>query len=233
MVTRNVQSSILFSLPFISYQPANISNSEPALSSANLVKQTILGPPFCWAWNRGDAFEITVDGLQDYFIAAPDFGHMEKVWLTDQNNKVREITVVPSLTQDSAVQRPGSIAVQTQDEDGIVIRLNAIPDEAYVLNGFYQKAVPLMSSLASTWAPIPDHFSYIYDWGMLALLGMITKDVRQQLFNQKFISHLLGAQDGITALQRNIFIGQWLGWASEQARTQLTTQQGIQARSAS
>lgn len=232
MVTRNIQSSILFSLPFIGYQPANISNNEPALSSANIVKQTILGPPFCWPWNRG-SYEIIVGYIQDYFIPATSFSHMEKVWLTDSKNKVYELTTVPSLTQDYAVQRPRSIAVQTQDDDGIVVRLNAIPDDSYILNGFYQKATLLMSSLAASWAPVPDHLGHIYDWGLLAMLGMITKDVRQQLFNQKFISHLLGAQDGLTAMQRNIFIGEWMKWAGDQQRNQITTQQGIAARSAS
>jgi hypothetical protein len=128
--------------------------------------------------------------------------------------------------------RPQSIAVQAQDDDGVTLRINSLPDRAYLLNGFYQQIPLLVTSMASSWGPIPDHLGYIYDWGFLAMLSMITKDVRQAIFQQKFISHLLGAQDGITATQRNIFIGDWLALMGETGRNQLTTQQGIQARSA-
>jgi hypothetical protein len=65
------------------------------------------------------------------------------------------------------------------------------------------------------------------------MLGMITKDARQPMFQQKFVSHLLGAQDGLSATQRNIFIGDWLTLTSDAGRSQLTTHQGVQARGAS
>jgi hypothetical protein len=239
---RNIQSSVLFALPFIGYQPANISNGEPAVQAANLVKQTILGPPFKWPWNRV-AFQIDIEvadasgnpitPAQDYELDTVNYGFLEKVWLTEvKTGEVKEITIVSSLAAESAVMRPQSIAVQSQDEESIVLRLNALPDRAYLLSGFYQKAPTLMTSMASSWGPIPDNLSYIYDWGFLGMLSMIVKDIRQPLFQQKFVSHLLGAQDGITATQRNIFIGEWLALMSETGRNQLTTQQGVQARSA-
>ena len=64
--TRNLQSSALFALPFIGYQPVNISNSEPAVTAANLTKQTILGPPFKWNYNRGEFSFPTEPNDQDY-----------------------------------------------------------------------------------------------------------------------------------------------------------------------
>jgi hypothetical protein len=241
MVTRNIQSSILFALPFIGYQPANISNGEPAVSAANLVKQTILGAPFTWPWNRIN-FEINiptvdsfgdVDLVQDYVVIASRFHFLEKAWLTDTDSgEVKPLSIVSSLAAESAVMRPQSIAVQAQDDDGVTLRINSLPDRAYLLNGFYQQTPTTVTSMASSWSPIPDHLSYIYDWGFLAMLSMLTKDVRQVVFSQKFISHLLGAQDGITATQRNIFIGEWLALMGETGRNQLTTQQGVQARSA-
>lgn len=240
--TRNLQSSVLFALPFIGYQPANISNGEPALTAANLIKQTMLGPPFRWPWNRvAFALEIsmtdnegnTIVPAQDYDYATTDFGFIEQAWLTDPKGNIKEITIKTSLAAESAIQRPQSIAVENQDDDGITLRLNAIPDMAYTLSGFYQKAANTMTSLASSWGPIPDNLSFIYDWGFLGMLAMITKDARQPMFQQKFVSHLLGAQDGLTATQRNIFIGDWLALMTEQQRTQLTAQQGVQARGAS
>jgi hypothetical protein len=229
--TRNLQSSALFCLPFISGQPVNVSNGEPAVTAANLTKQTILGAPFKWAWNRAVISFTTEPGTTDYFYDITDYGFAEQAWLTDPNGKVTEIPVRRSLAAESAVQRPQSMAVQLEDADGsITIRLNSIPNVAYQVDIYYQKAPVLMSSLANTWAPIPDHLGYIYDWGFLALVSMLTKDARFPAFAQKFVAHLLGAQDGLTALERNIFLGNWLDVMSAQQRTTANVQQGTQAR---
>jgi hypothetical protein len=240
--TRNLQSSILFALPFIGYQPANISNGEPALSAANLIKQTMLGPPFKWPWNRTpfeldilttDASGNAITPAQDYDLDTTNFGFLEQAWITDPKGVSKEIAIKTSLAAENAVQRPQSIAVESQDDDSITLRLNTLPDAAYTLSGFYQKAPVAMTSTASTWGPIPDNLGYIFDWGFLGMLAMITKDIRQPMFMSKFVSHLLGAQDGLTATQRNIFIGDWLALMTEQQRAQLSTQQGVQARGAS
>lgn len=237
---RNIMSSALFSLPFLGYQPVNVSNGEPAMQAANLTKQTMLGPPFSWPWNRNNFFLNipTVDGfgnpirpLQDYEIQLTDYSFLEKAWLTDGKGNTKEIHTVKVLAQESSVQRPQSVAVQTQDDDGyIVLRLNAIPDQTYMLSGIYQQATLQMTSLAASWAPIPDSLGYIVDWGFLSFVSMLTKDARFPIFAQKFIAHLLGAQDGLTALQRNIFLQQWLAVIAEPQRTQLSTQQGVSAR---
>jgi hypothetical protein len=62
------------------------------------------------------------------------------------------------------------------------------------------------------------------------MLSLITKDVRMPIFMQKFAAHQLGAQDGLTALQRNIFLGNWLDVMTAQEREQMVTQQGVQSR---
>jgi hypothetical protein len=232
--TRNIMSSLLFSLPFIGNQPGDISAGQPALDAANLLKQTIMGPPFTWPWNRATLGPTPVSGGdQDYTIPVTTFGFLEQAWLIDAKGKAKEIPVVPTLSVESAIQRPQSCAVELQDDLSISIRLNTLPDQPYTLDGFYQKAPVLMTSLASSWAPIPDNLAYITDWGFLAMMSMITKDIRQQIFMQKFAAHLLGAQDGLTATQRNIFIGEWLSLLSQTDRTRATTQQGIGARSQS
>ena len=105
--TRNIQASVLFSLPFIGYQPADISNGEPAITAANLVKQTMLGAPFKWAWNR-ETVNLEVLDVQDYIVEISDFGFLEQGWLTDPNGKVKEIEVRKSLAAESAVARPQS-----------------------------------------------------------------------------------------------------------------------------
>lgn len=223
-------------MPFLNYQPVNVSNGEPAVTAANLTKQTMLGAPFKWPWNRGN-FHVGLDTTatdwqQDYIFELDDFAFVERVWLTDPNGKVNEITnIAQSLAAESAIKRPSSAAMQIMDDDGYVsLRLNTLPDVAYQIDGFYQRAPVLMTSLANGWKPIPDHLSYIFDWGFLGFVSLLTKDARAPIFLGKFTSHLLGAQDGLTALQRNIFIGNFLDLLNQQGREQLTTQQGAQAR---
>lgn len=233
--TRNIMASALFSMPFIGYQPVNISNNEPAVTAANITKQTMLGPPFKWAWNRAD-FHVELDPTetswgQDYLLDLPDYNFIEKIWLTDDKGKVTEIVVVQSLAAESIQKRPSSAAVNDEDEDGnILLRLNTLPDLPYTIDGIYQRAPVWMSSLANTWSPIPDSLAYIYDWGFLGFVSLLTKDARAPIFLAKFASHLLGAQDGLTAIQRNIFLGNFLDVIGQQGREQLGVQQGAQAR---
>jgi hypothetical protein len=234
--TRNILASSLFSMPFIGYQPVNISNGEPAVTAANLTKQTILGPPFRWPWNRA-TFHIALDPAvnawgQDYELVLPDFHFVEKLWITDTDGKVTEITnIASSLSAESAIKRPSSAAMNLQDDQGnVTLRLNAQPDEAYQIDGFYQKSAVIITSLASTWGPIPDHLSYIYDWGFLGFCSLLTKDARAPIFLAKFASHLLGSQDGLTAQQRNIFLGDFLALMGQQTRESMATQQGAMGR---
>jgi hypothetical protein len=231
-VTRNLLSSTLFTLPFLGYQPANISNGEPALTAANLVKGTMLGPPMTWIWNRNSAsIPIPAKTAQDFYVVIPDFGFLEQAWLVDSEGKIKEIAVRKSLAGESSEQRPASVSAQQQDSDGgVTIRLNTIADEDYELVIYYQMAAVTMTSMASTWGPIPDNLSYVYDWGFLAMLSLLTKDARMPFFMGKFLAHLLGNQDGLTALQRNIFLGNWLDVMTAQERATLNTQQGITAR---
>jgi hypothetical protein len=220
-------------MPFIGYQPVNISNSEPAVTAANLTKQTILGAPFKWNYNRGEFSFATEPNDQDYFLPLTDFGFLERVTLTDSKGVVKEIEIQQSLPAESVQKRPGSIAANLMDNaGGVTFRLNAMPpdDETYQIDGFYQKAPVLMSSMANTWGPIPDHMGYIYDWGFLSFVSLLTKDARFPIFGQRFTAHLLGAQEGLTALERNIFLGNFLQVMTAQERAQLTTQQGVTAR---
>jgi hypothetical protein len=238
---KNIMSSSLFAAPFLGYQPTNISNMEPALTAANLTKQTILGPPFTWWWNRAeftiplpvtDASGDPIKPPQDYILPVTDIGFLEKVWLTNGEGTVTEIKVVLALAQESSVQRPASMAIHMVDPDdgSITIRLNAIPDQAYTLAGSYQMQPGVMTSLASKWAPIPDSLSYIFEPGFMSFVAMLTKDARTPMFRQQFAAHLIGAQDGLTATQRNIFLGNFLEVITEPQRATQGTQQGIASR---
>lgn len=54
---------------FIANRATAIGNYlEPALTSANIIKQTILGAPFRWRWNRTMTGFVTTPGQQDYYV---------------------------------------------------------------------------------------------------------------------------------------------------------------------
>jgi hypothetical protein len=238
-------ASTLFALPFVGYQPADIVNGQPAIDAANLTKQTMLGPPFAWPWNRGN-FEVglvdSINGVtivpeQDYYLTSddiPQYGFLERVWLraiNDPGLKVMELKVVLSLAEEDAQMRPQSVAAQTVDEnDNVLLRFNARPDQAYLGRGCYQAAAGVITSMASLWKPIPDHLSYIYDWGYMSFLALLVRDPRSAIYSQRFAAHLLGAQDGLTATQRNIFLANFLTLMGEQQRTPQMQAQGVSAR---
>ena len=243
--TRNLMASTLFALPFVGYQPADIVNGQPAIDAANLTKQTMLGPPFAWPWNRNE-FQVqltdSVNGItivpeQDYYLTSddlPQYGFLERVWLraiNDPGLKVMELKVVLSLAEEDAQMRPQSVAAQiVGEDDSVLLRFNTRPDQAYIGRGCYQQAAGVITSMASLWKPIPDHLSYIYDWGYMCFLAMLVRDPRAAAYGQRFAAHLLGAQDGLTATQRNIFLANFLTLMGEQQRVPQQQAQGVSAR---
>src|SRR6266576_2149814 len=77
--TITIGGSIGFSQSYCGFKSLTIgTNSEPAISSANILIQTIIGPPFSWSWNRSSATFNTVAGTQDYSQAVATFGFIEK-----------------------------------------------------------------------------------------------------------------------------------------------------------
>src|SRR5207253_1174341 len=108
----------------------------------------------------------------------------------------------------------------------MTFRLMPAPNLAYPVQIHVQKAPPLLTSVNSTWAPIPDYMQYVYNWGMLALIWMFADDARTQYANQKFQAALLGRAEGLTEMQRNIFLNNWHALTG---LDQMKTQQGVQA----
>ena len=218
--TLTLQNSINYALPILKNQPALVSNFEPALSVGNIVLATILGPPFCWRFNRNTlSFSISSGAGTDYAESLPDFGFLETQWLTD-GTTVHELGGAVSLAKTTASARPTKIAPQYDDNAGnITFRVNRLPDKSYTVNGDYQKKAVLMTSPASPWGVVPDEFCYIFNQGFLALLAVLVNDSRFPVFENYFVSRLLGAQDGLTDQQRNIFVGNWTNLAATLKRS--------------
>lgn len=232
----NIQGTMNWCASFLKFMPQNIGSNEPALTTANMVAQTIMGPPFCWRWNRNTAtFTCNASThTQDYTQAVSDFGFIEKAWVQlpsgTQDIKEMEVKTVLGLTIKQG--RPMHIAAQNDDNAGnITFRVMDAPDVAYPATVVYQKKAQLMLSLASSWGPIPDEDSYIYNWGFLTVMGILTNDPRFPIWNQKFIGHLLGAQDGLDEMAKNLFLGTWMDVTKRMQREAEKVKAGVSGRS--
>lgn len=209
---------------------------EPAKTSANLVKQTMLGPPFGWFWNS-EEIEFNCDASQenpqDYEVSVPKFSWIEHANVQDitvpTDPKWIELQAKTSLALDSSKARPRFISPHTQDTEGnVVFRVMPVPNLDYPVSMHVQFAPTLFTSLDDTWEPIPDHLSYIYNWGFLAMMWLFADDPRFTIANQKFVAHLLGTHDGLDEVQRNIFLNNWDAITGSQ---NMQKQQAVQARS--
>jgi hypothetical protein len=68
-ITIQLKQTLEWAKRFIANRDATIGNGvEPALTNANLILQTILGPPFKWRWNRVITGFYTTAGQQDYYL---------------------------------------------------------------------------------------------------------------------------------------------------------------------
>lgn len=230
--TKTLQDSINFVAPILKNQSLMISNFEPALTAANLVLGTMMGPPFRWRFNRANfTLALTSGAGVDYVKLLADFGFIETQWLTDANNGIHQVGGAVALAKDAAVGRPTRVAPQFDDNAGnITFRFDRVPDQAYTFFGDYQKKCPLITSPASSWGTVPDEFQYIYNWGFLCILSLLINDSRFPIFEGYFISRLLGAQDGLTDQERNIFVANWMALTSTMLRSQGAVNSGIAAR---
>lgn len=236
--TIQLQNTANFVAPYIFSSPIAIGTpNEPLITICNIILQTILGPPFCWRWNRKlpAAFNLT-GGTQDYVEAYGDYGFFEKGWITE-NGVVKEIEQYAlTLAQDTVQGRPAARISDIYDDNAgnITFRFMPVPDALKTRTAqiLYQKKPPLFAStpLTQTWSPIPDELGYLYNFGVLGLALAFKRDPRAEQFIQKFVGHLLGIQSGLSELQKNAFLGKWLTTMLEVQAMQGRTQQGLQGR---
>ena len=194
-----IQQTLNFCLSFLEMQPCLIVGMEPTLGSANLVLQTVTGPPFVWPWNRG-LITFTTATQDSQQAGLGNFGFLEGGTVTPSGGgKSYEIAVKQILHIDASQARPQYCAPFLDDGTGnITFRLTPSPDQSYAVVLPYQKRAPILISLANTWAPLPDDKNYIAQWGFLALMSLIGNDARFNEYNSKFIMSLLAAQGGLT-----------------------------------
>lgn len=287
---------------FIFRRPVALGNSnEPAITSANLVLQTVVGAPFAWRWNRILTGFVTVPGQQDYTIfnwtgvtdvglgyvlvdslgfsqqittagttsgSVPAFNQtvggtttdgtavwtnmgaigvrnisqtyslnwIENASIQDQDPNTcalvwKQLTPHIDLASDSQRSRPLSISAQfDQGNNNVTFRLMPCPDKAYPVQIQVQQKPPIIDSLNDTWSPIPDEYSRLYNWGLLALFYQFADDPRWQMANQKFVTNLLSTAEGLTETQLNIWLNNWEQVTGAPVSKGQRMQQGTQAR---
>ena len=144
--------SINWSQAFYEYAPVTAGlGQEPAVSTANMIRDTMTAAPMTWPWNRA-IFPLatpTVIGTQDYTVALtsiPDFGFLEKVTLTETTGanigkvwEIKDIFNNLSMSLDADKQRPNSACVFTLSSTQLVLRFIGVPNAAYTVTLIYQK----------------------------------------------------------------------------------------------
>jgi hypothetical protein len=212
---------------------------EPLVSSANIIKQTILGPPFRWRWNRQIVTFNTIApnpsniGVQDYSVAS-NFGWIENASVQDTGatpSKWYQMEPKIDLALDTSKARPQFISGQLDDGAGnITFRLMPIPDKVYPISVTVQNKAALFTSLNQTWSPIPDEYSYIYQVGLLSYMYEFADDARWVGARQRFVAALLGANQGLTDTELNIFLNNWQFVSGNPISNQIQLSQGNEAR---
>lgn len=231
--TLNLQNSMNFVAPILKNQKLQVSNQEPALTAANIVLGTMVGPPMKWPFNRDEInFPVTAGGGTDYLVSVPEYGFIETQWVVDADGKYFPMNGAVSLPVNGDQGRPEKLAPQFDNNaGGITFRLDKKPDKNYTVYCDFQKKAPLLTSAASEWSPVPDQFNYIFNYGFLCLMSLLVNDSRFTTFEGLFVARLLGAQDGLTDQERNIFLGNFAAALATVSRSQGGVASGQAARS--
>ena len=171
---------------------------------------------------------ISTEASSSYSLA-----WIENSSVQDANGDWKEMSSKIVLGLESKQARPMYIAAQLDDGLGnITFRLMSTPDKAYPVAITLQQKPPLFTKTSQTWAPIPDEYSHIYNWGFLSLMWLFADDARFQMANAKFIASLLSAHQGLDQTQLNIFLQSWQALTGQPMSNQIALQQGSQARGA-
>lgn len=230
--TITLTNTIAWCSSFTKFLPLAVSGNanEPAITTANVVKQTILGAPFAWRWNRATQSFSTAGGTQDYSQSVSTFGFLERgsVTLAGVTNPVAYLR--NNLPVASVQGRPRFLAAQSDDNAGnITFRFTPVPDSTYTAALTFQKKATLFTALSDTWAPIPDEYSFVYNHGFLAMSLVFADDPRWSVELPRFLASLVGISEGLSDTQKSTFLESWLIPNLQARRVAMASQQGAGA----
>ena len=163
--------------------------------------------------------------------ASYNFGWIENASVQDPiSNKWIQIENKVDLALDAATSRPQFIAAELLGSLGITFRLMPVPDKAYPVTITLQQSAQLITSLNQTWSPLPDDLGYVYNTGLLAWAFEFSDDGRAAQKRQEFVARLLGAAQGLTATEVDIFLANFNALSLDPVQRQIQMQQGNQGR---
>ena len=237
-----VQDSINFAETLIQYSPLAVGTAnQPALEISNEIQSTVFSPPLTWGFNRKeDSTLSTAAGTQDYIVPLTDFSFLEKVSLTDANGVVFEILDVKNTAalgkadaSSNKQQRPNAVCVLLLTfGTSVTLRFMGVPDAVYNVTLTYQKLVVPLTALTGaggTWS-IPDSYRNIFTNLFVGEAMAVVDDARAVQYRQRGIAALLAKAEGLSEMDKNMFLEQyWMRDRQMQAGA-LRTQQAQQAR---
>ncbi len=189
-------------------------------------------------WN-GTTGGITVDGTVTWTNAGPipnaspayNFGWIENASVQDPtSSKWIQIENKVDLALDAASSRPQFISAELIGTLGITFRLMPVPDKAYPVVITLQQSASLITSLNQTWNPLPDDMGYVYNTGLLAWAFDFADDSRAAQKRQEFVARLLGAAQGLSATEVDIFLANFNALSLDPMQRQIQLTQGNQGR---
>jgi hypothetical protein len=127
--------------------------------------------------------------------------------------------------------RPTFISTQESDESGVnfTFRVLPVPDLTYKVNFTYQQSPGAFSTPSQKWG-IPDQLQYIYNYFFAFFMFDYFEDPRAARYRQLAVASLLGRQSGLSATDRNLFLGNWLPIMNEETTEQGMSQTGNTSR---
>jgi hypothetical protein len=177
---------------------------------------------------------VCTPGVTDYVISGmTDWGWIEaaEVFIPGGNPPVFQIEVSQVEVKETNPNRPNSIVPIFDDNAGnITFRLTPAPDQAYPITITYQKAAIIATTLAGSWAPIPDRYSFLYEQGMLGLMQGLYNTQLYVANMEMFFRQLVGAAEGLTDTEKAIFLEDQLRILRTGQSSGLSVSQGKQAR---
>lgn len=211
--TNTLQRTVNVAQNFVRNAPLTFSGTnDPAFLMADWVRQFMLGPPFAWRWNRSIVSQTLVVGQQDYTIALPRFGWLEKGVVSNTAvtpNVTSELDVVLNVSEETVPNLPTFLAARLDDGNGnISFRYSPPPDKIYSSTLTYQNSAPVFTTMQDTWAPIPDYLSYLYTQGLLAKSYEYLGDPRFSIAMPLFLRQVIAANSGLDETQINIFLAE-------------------------
>jgi hypothetical protein len=247
-MTYTLDNSVTWSQSFIGdLNPTVYEGDEPALTTANTILALILNPPFTWAFNRATATETLEVGIQDYSVAIPNFGFLEKVSLTlttgspavTEQWELQNVYNTKALGLSQQQGRPDNCAVQFQGAlgsppaPGAIFRFLNLPDQPYVATFVFQEAPNFFTATTQDWntqGGLPYSFMDIFNSLFLSEMFQFGNDERSVQYRQRGMAALLTKADGLTQMQKNEILGQYLQNDLQTLVNQLKAQQASQAR---